>query len=147
MLSTHNMVLPSNGEPVVVPTLDMVLGCYYLTSLKQGAKGEGMVFASSGEAELAYDLDAIALGAEINVRQGGERRPVEDHSRSHNLQQRAAQGNGISHETVDKGMLKRLIGRCLKLSGHEAAAAMVDSIKHLGFKYSTDPAPLSVSMT
>jgi DNA-directed RNA polymerase subunit beta' len=137
MLSTHNMVLPSNGEPVVVPTLDMVLGCYYLTSLKQGAKGEGMVFGSFGEAELAYDLDAIALGAEIDVRRGENGDRLKTTVGRIIFNSVLPKEMGFVNETVDKGMLKKLIGRCLKLSGSEAAAAMVDSIKHLGFKYAT----------
>ena len=56
MLSVNNLLLPSNGEPVVAPTLDMVLGCYYLTQIRPGAEGEGKVFADFDEARLAHDL-------------------------------------------------------------------------------------------
>jgi len=137
MLSTHNMVLPSNGEPVVAPTLDMVLGCYYLTSLKSGAKGEGQVFGSFGETELAYNLDMIALGAEIEVRvpESDERLKTTVGRIIFNAV--LPKEMGFVNETVDKGMLKKLIARCLKLCGTEAAAVMVDRIKHLGFVYAT----------
>ncbi len=67
MLSIHNMLLPSSGEPVVAPTLDMVMGCYYLTSIKKGAKGEGMRFGSLDEAKLLCDLGIVDLRAEIEV--------------------------------------------------------------------------------
>ncbi|GAH11908.1 unnamed protein product, partial [marine sediment metagenome] len=52
MLSPYNMLLPSSGDPVTTPTLDMVLGCYYLTILKPGAKGEGKIFNNFDEAKL-----------------------------------------------------------------------------------------------
>src|SRR4030043_145530 len=68
MLSTQNMLLPSSGEPVMTPTLDMVLGCYYLTNIRPGAKGEGMKFANFGEAQIAYELGIIAINAEILVK-------------------------------------------------------------------------------
>ena len=137
MLSTRNMVLPSNGEPVVVPTLDMVLGCYYLTSLKTGAKGEGQKFGSFKEAELAYNLEVIDVGAEIEVKspEGGQRlmttvgRIIFSGVLPPEL--------GFVNETVDKGMLKKLIARCLKTCGSEATARMVDQIKNLGFTYAT----------
>jgi DNA-directed RNA polymerase subunit beta' len=137
MLSTHNMVLPSNGEPVVAPTLDMVLGCYYLTSLKSGAKGEGQVFGSFAEAELVYSLDMIALGAEIDVRvpESGERLKTTVGRIIFNSV--LPKEMGFVNETVDKSMLKKLIARCLKLCGSEATAVMVDKTKHLGFIYAT----------
>ncbi|MDH5695796.1 MAG: DNA-directed RNA polymerase subunit beta', partial [Dehalococcoidia bacterium] len=72
MLSIHNMLLPSCGEPIVTPTLDMVLGCYYLTTIIPGAKGEGMVFSNFEEAKLVYELGHIDLRAEIEVRKQQE---------------------------------------------------------------------------
>jgi len=137
MLSTHNMVLPSNGEPVVAPTLDMVLGCYYLTSLKSGAKGEGQVFGSFGEAELAYNLDMIALGAEIEVRHPESAERLKTTVGRIIFNSVLPKELGFVNETVDKSMLKKLIARCLKLCGNEATAQMVDKTKHLGFIYAT----------
>ena len=137
MLSTHNMVLPSNGEPVVAPTLDMVLGCYYLTSLKSGAKGEGQVFGSFAEAELAYNLDMIALGAEIEVRHPESDERLKTTVGRIIFNSVLPKELGFVNETVDKSMLKKLIARCLKLCGNEVAAQMVDKTKHLGFIYAT----------
>ncbi len=137
MLSTHNMVLPSNGEPVVAPTLDMVLGVYYLTSLKTGARGEGQKFGSFKEAELAYNLEMVDVGAEIEVK------APEADGRLKTTVGRIIFNSvlptemGFVNETVDKGMLKKLIARCLKLCGSDAAAKMVDKTKNLGFIYAT----------
>ena len=68
MLAAGNIMKPSDGKPVCVPTQDMVLGSYYLTMDKAGAKGEGKVFASKDEAIMAYEVGEIAIHAEINVR-------------------------------------------------------------------------------
>ena len=137
MLSVHNMLLPSNGEPVVAPTLDMVLGCYYLTSPKPGAKGEGMKFNSFREAELAYDLGVVEPRAEIEVKEHDtEQRIKTTVGRiifNSVLPQELAFINGI----VDKTILKRLIAQCIKLSGNVDAAIMADKIKQLGFQYAT----------
>ncbi len=137
MLSTRNMVLPSNGEPVIAPTLDMVLGCYYLTSLKQGAKGEGQKFSNFRDAELAYDLNLIAIGAEIEVRQPNNGERLKTTVGRIIFNSVLPKEMGFVNETVDKGMLKKLIGRCLRICGSETAAVMVDRIKQLGFKYAT----------
>src|SRR5439155_15441299 len=68
MLSVRNLVQPSNGEPITAPTLDMVLGCYYLTMIRPGSPGEGRIFASFDDARLGYELGQVDLKAEIEVR-------------------------------------------------------------------------------
>src|SRR5262249_41711725 len=68
MISTRNLLSPSSGEPIVAPTLDMVLGCYYMTLVRPGSKGEGRVFGSDEEARLAYETRQIDLQAPIKVR-------------------------------------------------------------------------------
>src|SRR5579884_2952034 len=67
MLASRNLLLPSSGEPTVAPTLDMVLGCYYMTVIKPGVKGEGKVFGSADEAILAYNLGAVDLHAQVKL--------------------------------------------------------------------------------
>ncbi len=136
MLSTNNMLLPSSGEPVVAPTLDMVLGCYYMTSLQSGAKGEGKVFSSFDEARLAYELGTIDLRAEIEVRnRKGERirtsvgRIIFNEILPHEL--------GYLNQEMDKQALKKLIADCYKLLGNQRTATMADEIKRLGFHYAT----------
>src|SRR4051812_39230686 len=68
MLSTNNLLQPSNGEPITAPTLDMVLGCYYLTTEKEGADGEGRAFSTLSEAIMAYDRGDLHIQAKINIR-------------------------------------------------------------------------------
>ena len=67
MLSTYNILNPKDGHPVAVPTQDMVLGSYYLTAVKEGAKGEGKCFSSYDEAYMAYENGDLYLHAEIEV--------------------------------------------------------------------------------
>ena len=140
MLSPYNMLLPSSGEPVTTPTLDMVLGCYYLTIPKPGARGEGKLFRSFDEAKLAYELGIIELGAEIVVR---------DPSLGSN-------GGGMTttagriifndalppqlrfyNKTADKASLRTLVSDCISVLGNEGAAGVIDRIKGLGFEYAT----------
>ncbi len=71
MLSSHNILSPQNGSPIVVPTQDIVLGCYYLTKYKEGEKGEGMTFGSAEEVIIAYNSRVIGLHAKIKVRIDG----------------------------------------------------------------------------
>ena len=137
MLSTHNMLLPSNGEPVVTPTLDMVLGCYYLTSPRPGAKGEGMSFNSFEEADVAYNLGIIDMGAEIGVRgpdSGPQLRTTVGRIIFNSVLPKEI---GFINEVVDKAGLKRLISQCIRLLGNEDAAAVADNLKRLGFQYAT----------
>ena len=70
MLSTHNMLLPSSGEPIVAPTLDIVVGIYYLTTPTPGARGEGQGFITYDDAKLSYDLGQVDLRAEVRIREG-----------------------------------------------------------------------------
>src|SRR5450756_1755283 len=72
MLSSHNILSPANGKPIVTPTQDIVLGCYFLNAVKEGAKGEGKVFANPEEAILAYDFRKVNLQAKVKVRMNGD---------------------------------------------------------------------------
>ena len=136
MLAPYNMLLPSSGEPVVAPTLDMVLGCFYLTILKPGAKGESMVFSSFEEAKIAHELGHIDLGAEIEVRdEGGERRKTSVGRILFN--EVIPKELGFFNEVMDKQSLKQVIADCYKLLGNEEAAEVADNIKSLGFRYAT----------
>jgi DNA-directed RNA polymerase subunit beta' len=138
MLSTRNMLLPSSGEPIVTPTLDMVLGCYYLTTVIPGAKGEGGIFGSFDEAKLAYELGRIDLRAEIEVR-----KQQEDGQRIKTSVGRIIFNDvlpaelGFFNQAVDKVILKQIVADCHKLLTNEETARVVDSIKQLGFRYAT----------
>ncbi len=140
MLSPYNMLLPSCGEPVTAPTLDMVLGCYYLTALKPGAKGEGRFFSSFDEAKLAYELGFIELGAEIVVRDFS---PPGDGERLKTTVGRILFNDGLPpqlrfcNKTADKSLLRELVSDCINVLGNEGAAGVLDRLKQLAFDYAT----------
>ncbi len=148
MLSPYNMLLPSSGDPVTTPTLDMVLGCYYLTIPRPGARGEGKFFSSFGEARLAYELGIIELGAEIVVRDHSLR---SDGGRTNTTVGRIIFNNalppqlGFYNKTVDKGSIRTLISECVRLLGNEGTAGVLDRLKELGFNYATKSG-LSIAM-
>jgi len=138
MLSIHNMLSPSSGEPVITPTLDMVLGCYYLTTIKPGAKGEGRRLGSFEDARLACDLGIIDLRAEIEVKD--ERRTGELTKTSVGRiifdEVLPSELGNLSRE-VDKYALKQIVTDCYRQLPHEETAVVLDSLKQLGFRYAT----------
>ena len=116
MLSYHNMLLPSSGEPTITPTLDMVLGCYYLTTIKPGANGESKIIGSFEEAKLTYEFGIIDLRDEIEVRdqeRGGQRiktsvgRIIFNESLPPEI--------GFYNKIIDKGTLKQIVTSCCHL--------------------------------
>jgi len=138
MLSIHNMLLPSCGEPIVAPTLDMVFGCYYLTTIRPGAKGEGTLFGSFEEAKLAYELGAIDLRAEIEVRdQKRDGQRVKTSVGRIIFNDVLPPELGFYNEAIDKSGLKQIITDCYKLLSNEDTAAVLDGLKQLGFHHAT----------
>jgi DNA-directed RNA polymerase subunit beta' len=138
MLSTFNMMLPSSGEPVVAPTLDIVLGCYYLTMVKPDKKGETMVFSSFEEAKIAYELGVVDLAAEIEVRDknNGSQRLKTSVGRII-FNEVLPQELRFRNEIIGKKALKEIVAECYRRFGNEITATMVDEIKRLGFEYVT----------
>jgi len=140
MLSPYNMLLPGSGEPVTTPTLDMVLGCYYLTISKPGARGEGKIFGSFDEAKLAYELGIIELGAEIVVQDPSLR---SDGGRINITVGRILFNDALPpqlrfyNKIVDRASLRTLVSDCIRLLGNEGAAGVLDRLKQLGFDYAT----------
>ncbi|MQF70083.1 DNA-directed RNA polymerase subunit beta' [SAR202 cluster bacterium AD-804-J14_MRT_500m] len=138
MISTHNMLSPASGEPLVAPTLDMVLGCYYLTEIKSNVEGTGKQFLSFEEARLAYDSDYIDLQAEIKIwspesSDGWLRTSVGRIIMNEVLPPELEYKNQI----MDKGTLKDLTSECYRLLGNEKTAKVLDKIKTLGFHHAT----------
>lgn len=138
MLSIYNMLLPSCGEPVMTPTLDMVLGCYYLTNIRPGAKGEGKKFGSFEEAALAYELGIMDLDAEIEVRSDDKNSEKLKTSVGRILFNQVLPSQfRFCNQIMDKGSLKRLVSECYRLLGNEPTVIMLDDLKRLGFEYAT----------
>jgi DNA-directed RNA polymerase subunit beta' len=146
MLSIRNMLLPSCGDPVVAPTLDMVFGCYYLTTLRPNGKGQDMRFGSFEEAKLAYELDVVDLRAEIDVRDSTGKR-IRTTAGRIIFNDVMPDGLGYINANIDKSALKSLISRCYKmLASDEGMAEMLDGLKELGFKYAMRSG-ISISMS
>ncbi len=159
MLAANNLLKPADGKPVTVPTQDMVLGSYYLTLEKEGEKGEGKVFRDVNEAMMAYQAGVVSLQAKIKVR---VTRGTGDRNLSKIID--ATVGRLIFNENipqdlgfvdrtdsskqfdleigflVKKKQLGNIIERCIRKHGTTKTSEVLDSIKALGFKYSTKAA-------
>jgi DNA-directed RNA polymerase subunit beta' len=145
MLSTRNLLLPSSGEPIVAPTLDIVLGCYYLTLLdpkahgayKEGKPPEG-VYGSFAEVKLAHDLGIVKLRAPIRVRDariGGQF--METSVGRIIFNEVLPEELGFRNEVMDRKALRNVVADCNKTLGNEATAEVVDHVKRIGFQYCT----------
>jgi len=142
MLSTKNLLLPANGEPIVGPSKDMVLGCYYLTMEREGCRGEGKIFANLEEVALAYDLGKVDLHARIQVYQvtskpTRRKKPIETTVGRALFNEVLPEGLRFVNEAMDKGKLKDLVARCYQQLGPVETAKFVDKIKDIGFRYAT----------
>ncbi len=135
MLSTTNLLTPSDGTPITITTQDMVLGIYYLTRMKEDEKGEGKHFASFTEAVKAYDTDKISLRAKIKVRHRGEIK--ETTAGRIILNQNLPDDFGFVNRLVDKSGLEDLITELFDNYDSDLTSNVLDKIKALGFDYST----------
>ena len=164
MLSANNILKPQDGKPVVSPTQDMVLGCYYLTIVREGSKGEGMVFTDVDEALMAYETGYISLQAKVKIRmkrmfQGREYTKLVETSIGRVIfNQAVPQDMGSKprntpddmfllevDEVVGKKQLGKIIDMCYRAHGVTVTATMLDNLKALGYKFSTRAA-LTVSV-
>ncbi|MSQ15057.1 MAG: DNA-directed RNA polymerase subunit beta', partial [Dehalococcoidia bacterium] len=138
MLSTNNLLSPSSGEPIVAPTLDMVLGCYYLTINRVGEKGDGMTFGSYDEAQLAYNLGVVGLHAAIRVRDRKQGVGLMETTVGRIIfNEILPAGMDYRNEVMDKKALKDIIAQCYVVFGNETTARVADDIKRLGFIFAT----------
>ncbi|NTU66368.1 MAG: DNA-directed RNA polymerase subunit beta' [Candidatus Moranbacteria bacterium] len=131
MLSAKNLLKPASGEPITTPTLDMVLGCYYITHLSPEAKGQGKVFGSIEEAILAEELGHVDIRAKVKIRIKGEL--VETSVGRVRLNAIIPDELGFQNYEMTKKELKQLVAKVLEECGQEETALFVDKIKNLGF--------------
>ena len=138
MLSTHNMLSPSSGEPLVAPTYEIVLGCYYLTQVRPGAKGEGKRFSSFDDAMVAFDAGLLDLHSEVMVRneEAGEGWIQTTPGRIifNEVLPVGVRNYGM---VMDKKALKDLVTEVYRRTGNETTAEVLDSLKSMGFHYAT----------
>ncbi len=165
LLSPNNLLKPSDGAPVTVPSQDMILGMYYLTLTKDGEPGEGKVFKDENEALLAYDNHEVSLHARIKVRKTMEFNGVKEtrivpttvgfiifnEAIPQNLGyiDRTNEEDKFRYEIdflVDKKGIGKIINRCINKCGSTETAVVLDKIKALGYKFSTRAA-LTVSVS
>ena len=156
MLAANNLLKPSDGQPVVVPTQDMILGSYYLTMDKDGEPGEGKVFSTVEEAVMAYDEGYIGLHSKIKVRftkeiDGEQVSKLVDTTlgkiifnnpipQDLGFVDRSDPENAFKLEVdflVTKKTLGKIIDRCIKIHGVNKSSEVLDAIKNQGYKYST----------
>ena len=159
MLAAGNLLKPSDGRPVTVPTQDMVLGSYYLTLEKDGEPGEGKVFRDFDEAIMAYDAHIVGLHAKIKVRRTMEidgkmvsrlvdttvgrmifNRPI---PQDLGFVDRSDPENRFKFEIeflVGKKQLGKIIDKCIKVHGVPKTSEVLDAVKAQGYKYSTKSA-------
>ncbi len=131
MLSRKNLLKPANGEPITTPTLDMVLGIYYLTHIKTGVKGEGRMFSDMEEVIFAYDNEDIAVNAQIKLSYKGKM--IETSAGRVLLNDILPDELRFLNEEMVKGTLRQLVADMLRIMGTEVTADFVDAIKNLGF--------------
>ncbi len=156
MLASNNLLKPSDGKPVAVPTQDMILGSYYLTLDKDGEPGEGKIFRDFDEAMMAYQTGVVSLHSKIKVRREMEingvmksgiidttvgkiifNKPI---PQDLGFVDRSVEGNELKLEVdflTGKSGLGKIISKCLEKHGTQTTSVVLDAIKSQGYKYST----------
>ena len=142
MLSTHGILKPATGDPVAIPSHDISLGCYYLTTIENGARGEGKIFSSRYEALLANENDVIALRAKIKIpdpsQQDKAKRDLIETTAGRIIFNRALpRGHVFVNKVFTKPDLKRLEADIWDEYGEDVTVEYLDKIKNLGFYYAT----------
>ncbi|MCX6151552.1 MAG: DNA-directed RNA polymerase subunit beta' [Ignavibacteriales bacterium] len=144
MLSSHNILSPQNGNPIVIPTQDIVLGCYYLTKVKEGAYGEGLRFSSPEEVLIAYNSKAVDLHAKIKVKFDGK--IIDTTTGRVIFNQIVPKEMGFLNELLIKKIFSGFIYKLFIKLGNKVTAKFLDDLKDLGFRYAT-AAGISVSFS
>ncbi len=135
MLATNNILLPSSGRPIAVPSQDMVIGSYYLTKPREGAKGEGMRFYSSDEALAAFDAGHLDLHTLVKVRI--DRQMVETTPGRMIFNNILPKNMPFFNDTATKGVLGELVAQSFWLEGQAVTVEFLDRLKQIGFTYAT----------
>ena len=143
MLSSHNIMHTQNGEPIAVPSQDMVLGVYYLTKARDGVKGEGKLFGSAAEVIMAYNNKVLAMHAKIKVRIDGTM--VETTTGRVLFNQLVPKEMGYMNEMLGKKRLRQVIALCFRKAGLAKTVEFLDKLKTTGFNTATQGG-LSVSI-
>ncbi len=137
MMSTNNILSPANGEPIILPSQDIVLGLYYMSLIRPFSPGEGKIFSDTDEVILAYEAGVISLHSKIKVRMNGK---LVETSPGRVLIGELLPPE-VSFELVntvmDKKAIAKLIAKTYQLAGTKATVILSDRLKDLGFEYAT----------
>ncbi len=143
--ATQNMLKPSTGEPTTAPTQDMVLGCYYLTLVRDGMLGEGMVFTDISEAVNAYRMGFVHLHAKIKGRMAAGEKVYETTVGRMIFNSFVPKELGYRNEVMNKNVLKNVVADAVQDIGQDRAVRLSDDLKRVGFKFASKSG-LSISM-
>jgi DNA-directed RNA polymerase subunit beta' len=134
MVSAHNLLKPASGDPVMTPDKDVVVGCYYITRIREGVKGQGKVFSNSSEAILAYNNNYVHIQAKIKVRmENGE---MMETSVGRLIFNKVVPVElGFRNDNFDKKKLQGLVREAHRTLGNDRTAELIDEIKRTGFYY------------
>jgi DNA-directed RNA polymerase subunit beta' len=150
MLSAHNILSPAHGDPIVAPTQDIIIGTYYLTVSHEGEPGEGHVFSSADEVEMAYESGVVGIHAWVKVRglKRFEDESPEDFEKNPGRLMDTTPGRVIFNRSfpqdfpfqnavVNKKELASFLDRCARTYPKQVVAEVLDAVKDTGFKYAT----------
>jgi len=150
MMSTNNILSPANGEPIIVPTQDVVLGLYYMTRERVNAKGEGMVLADTAEARRLYENGQADLHAKVKVRITEYERKEDGSDEAHTSIVETTIGRAILWDIIPKGLpyelvntvlnkkaISRLVNECYRKLGLKDTVIFADQLMYTGFRFAT----------
>ncbi len=137
MMSTNNILSPANGEPIIVPSQDIVLGIYYMTREKPFCKGEGKVLSGAREVRIAYDAGELELHSKIKVRMDGELKETTTGRIILSEILPEALPFDLINEVMTKKELRNLINKSYRIAGTKATVILADRLKDIGYKYAT----------
>ncbi len=150
MMSTNNILSPASGEPIIVPSQDVVLGLYFMTRERINARGEGMTFADAAEVERAYAAGQVELQARIRVRITETRNVLGEEPVTETRVVESTVGRallwrivpeGLSFDMVNQPMVKkaisRIINQCYRVVGLKSTVVFADRLMYTGYEYST----------
>ncbi|MCQ2347816.1 MAG: DNA-directed RNA polymerase subunit beta' [Paludibacteraceae bacterium] len=132
MLGSHNILDPANGNPITVPSQDMILGLYYITKPRTGVKGEGLIFYSPEECFIALNEGRVDIHANVKIRIKNEL--VETTPGRAIVNQYVPEEVGYQNATLKKGEVKKIIAKVIKTCGVARTAQFLDDIKNLGYQ-------------
>ena len=157
MMSSNNILSPANGEPIIVPSQDVVLGLYYMTRERINDLGEGHIFTDVTELQRAYDGGYVGLQAKVKLRILRNTEPEDESNVTHELVETTV-GRGLLstimppelpysaiNQTMDSKKISQLINKCYRDVGLKAAVIFADKLMYMGFEHATKAA-VSISL-